>query len=201
MKAIEWSSGRWTHEPVSTRKVPGGFMVEAVKGSDYWQKTLYGFQHADGHALLAPWEEELAMEVSFSTQGFSGLYDQAGIMLWHGPERWIKAGIEVNDGVPHVGAVVTDGYSDWSLSPVPEWTGKEITLRASRMKDAVIIRARAEGEGWRTIRVTRLEPGSAWQAGPMVCAPTRPGLQVKFTRWALTASDKDLHEDPPVPSG
>ncbi|WP_187355299.1 DUF1349 domain-containing protein [Paenibacillus tengchongensis] len=197
MKIVDWQSGNWTNEPVSCREVAEGFAVEAVQGSDYWQTTLYGFRHGDGHALLVPWEEEAAAEVSFSTRGFSGLYDQAGIMLWHSGTVWIKAGIEINDGVPHLGAVVTDGYSDWSLSPVPEWAGKEITLRASRMKDAVIIRARAEGEGWRTIRVACLQPSTGWQAGPMVCAPTRSGLEVTFTRWVFTAPDTDLHEDPP----
>ena len=97
-----------------------------------WEKTLYGFQRASGHALLAPWVEQSAVEVSFELRGFDGQYDQAGLMLWTSSSQWIKAGVEINDGVPSVGAVVTDEYSDWSLAPVPEWQGSTVTIRASR---------------------------------------------------------------------
>lgn len=175
-------------------------MVEAVKGSDFWEKTLYGFQRASGHALLLPWEDESALEVSFSLRGFDALYDQAGLMLWISPTRWIKAGVEVNDGVPCVGAVVTDGYSDWSIAPMPDWSGSVVTMRASRAKDAVIVRATATGQPWRTIRVARFETGPvAAQAGPFVCAPERAGLTVSFTRWSFTEPDPELHWSPPAP--
>ena len=33
-------------------------------------------------------------------------------------------------------------------------------------------------------------------AGPLVCAPMRAGLEVRFTRWAFVPADVDLHEDP-----
>ncbi|MHA6529087.1 DUF1349 domain-containing protein [Paenibacillus sp. BAC0078] len=197
IKTVDWQAGIWTHEPVSTEVQDGIFVVEAVKGSDYWEKTMYGFQHDNGHALLASWEDSEAVEISFSLQGFTGLYDQAGIMLWHSPTVWIKAGIELNDGVPHIGAVVTDMYSDWSLSPVSEWDGEVVTIRASRLNDAVVIRARTANHPWRTIRVARFPYETGKQAGPFICAPTRAGLQVSFTRWVKTAPDTDIHTDPP----
>jgi regulation of enolase protein 1 (concanavalin A-like superfamily) len=107
--------------------------------------------------------------------------------------------VEVNDGVVHVGAVVTDGDSDWSLSPVPEWDGSAVTIRASRKKDAVILRATARGQAWRTLRVARFEPRGGVEAGPFVCAPERAGLKVCFTRWSLTEPDPELHWLPPAP--
>ncbi|WP_379151688.1 DUF1349 domain-containing protein [Paenibacillus sp. sgz5001063] len=198
MRAVDWQSGEWSNQPVTAKVQDGAFVVEAAEGSDYWEKTMYGFQHDNGHALLAPWEDSDAVEVSFSLQGFTELYDQAGIMLWLNSTVWIKAGIELNDGVPHIGAVVTDGYSDWSLSPVPEWTGEVITMRASRMNDAVVIRARTEKHPWRTIRVARFPYEAGKKAGPFICAPTRSGLKVSFSRWVNTAPDTDIHADPPV---
>lgn len=197
MNVKNWQDGHWTHEPHSYAVQNNNLVVEAVEGSDYWQNTMYGFQHDNGHALLAPWAETEAVEVSFSLEGFTELYDQAGIMLWHSQTEWIKAGIELNDGVPHIGAVVTDKYSDWSLSPVPEWAGEIVTIRASRMKDAVILRARTETHPWRTLRVARFPYEESVQAGPLVCAPTRAGLQVVFTRWVGTKPDLDVHTDPP----
>jgi len=194
-----WRDGRWTTEPVAAREQGEALVVEAVTGSDFWEKTLYGFQHRSGHALLAAWDQHSAVEVSFDLGGFDELYDQAGLMLWGSEEQWIKAGVELNDGVLSVGAVVTDGHSDWSLAPVPEWNGSVVTLRASRSQDAVILRATAAGQPWRTIRVARFQPSAAAQAGPFVCAPKRAGLQVRFTRWALTEPDAELHWVPPSP--
>lgn len=199
-RTVAWSEGRWTTEPVSSRRVDEQLVVEAAQGSDFWEKTLYGFQRGSGHALLTAWDEHNAVEVSFQLRGFDDLYDQAGVMLFRSSSQWIKAGVELNDGIPHVGAVVTDGHSDWSLAPVPEWSGRVVTLRASRSKDAVILRATATGEPWRTIRVARFEPGASAQAGPFVCAPKRAGLKVTFTRWAFEEPDAELHWEPPQPA-
>jgi regulation of enolase protein 1 (concanavalin A-like superfamily) len=196
---VPWSEGTWQTPPRRTRSAGQHLIVEAVEGSDYWEKTLYGFQHDSGHALLAPWSERDASEVSFSLRGFSELYDQAGLMLWCGPERWIKAGVEMNDGVPHLGAVVTDGFSDWSLAPVPEWRDATITLRASRAGDAVILRASANGGRWRMLRVAPFRPPASVEAGPFLCAPKRSGFEVTFTRWARTERDEGLHTEPAPP--
>lgn len=197
---IPWTRGSWSRQPLNVTTTDQSLAVVAEEGSDYWEKTLYGFQHDNGHALLAPWEDTEAVEVTFRADCLTELYDQAGLMLWHSPTQWIKTGIEINDGIPHLGAVVTDGFSDWSLSPVPEWGSSVITLRASRNADAVIIRARADDQPWRTIRVARFAHESDKQAGPFVCAPTRAGLEVTFTRWMTTAPDSELHADPPLDS-
>lgn len=196
---IPWQQGRWGTAPMSAHEAGAHLIVEAVEGSDYWEKTLYGFQHGSGHALLTAWDERDAIEVSFSSRGFSELYDQAGLMLWYGPRHWIKAGVELNDGVPHVGAVVTSELSDWSLAPVPEWRDATITVRASWANGAVILRASANGGPWRMLRVAPFPHAVGKQAGPFLCAPKRAGLQVTFTRWARTAPDVDLHSEPPLP--
>lgn len=196
---VDWTVGTWTRRPASVRREGADLVVRAVEGSDWWRSTYYGFVHDDGHALLAEWPARAAVEVSFDTAGMTDLYDQAGVLLKVGDDRWIKAGVELNDGALHVGAVVTDGRSDWSLAPVPEWAGEVVTVRASRSADAVVIRARAGRGAWRTIRVAPFAalPATAW-AGPMVCSPTRDGLEVRFTGWAWTEPDRDLHEDPPA---
>ncbi|GAA0832399.1 regulation of enolase protein 1 (concanavalin A-like superfamily) [Paenibacillus sp. LBL] len=195
---ISWDSGQWTTVPISVTETKEGqyLKVESREGSDYWEKTLYGFQRDSGHSLLTRWEKDTAMEVTFQLQSFTELYDQAGIMLMNAPGQWIKAGIEINDGIPQLAVVVTQGYSDWSLAPVPEWIGENVTIRASRMNDAVIIRARTETHPWRTLRVAPFPINTASQAGPFICSPTRSGLHVTFTRWVMTDPDSDIHVDP-----
>lgn len=183
---------------MATRLDGDDLAVGASEGSDFWRTTHYGFVHDDGHALLAEWPADAAVEVTFDTSTLTGLYDQAGLMLFVDGEHWVKAGLEVSDGVLHLGAVVTNRMSDWSLAPVPEWAGQLVTIRASRSGvagDAVTLRARAEASGWRTLRVAPFTAAAA-SAGPMVCAPMRADLEVRFTEWALAPADVDLHEDP-----
>lgn len=202
---VDPSRARWTREPVTVTTVAAGVMtVEAAEGSDWWRDTGYGFRHENGHALLTPWHAGTAVEVTFALDGFTGQFDQAGLAIMVDDATWIKAGVEYADGHHQLGAVVTVGASDWSTGRVDEWQGSAVTVRASRVEDAVVIRARAEqleGRGetetehdWRLVRVARFPHADA-QIGPMLCAPTRAGLTVRFLEWRTTEPDAAIHPD------
>jgi len=122
-----------------------------------------------------------------------GAVRQAGLFLRTSPTHWIKAGVEFADGVPQLGVVVTDPASDWSAAPVPDWIGRTATIRASRSGDAVTVRARADDEPFRFVRLIPLDPAADLAAGPYLCAPTRAGLTVRFHTWRQTAADAALH--------
>lgn len=207
--AVDPSRAHWTREPVAVSTDAAGVVtVEAAEGSDWWRDTGYGFRHENGHALLTPWLEGTAVEVTFALEGFTGQFDQAGLAIMVDDATWIKAGVEYADGHHQLGAVVTVGTSDWSTGRVDEWQGSAVTIRASRVEDAVVIRARSEPlEGstgteneieadhdWRLVRVARFPHGDA-QIGPMVCAPTRTGLTVRFLHWRTTEPDAAIHPD------
>jgi len=191
---MDWNSGTWTNAPDHVEVADDGMYVTAAEGSDAWRITSYGFVHDTEHALLAPLAPGTAMEVSFRLD-FSAQFDQAGIFVKVDESTWIKAGVERSDGEDSLGAVVTRGVSDWSLSPVPGWRGRLVTIRASRAGDALIIRARADDEPWRLVRVAPLDPDAVVTAGPMCCAPTRAGLTVHFTGWQSGPADANLHPD------
>ena len=192
VRQIPWSEGRWTHAPVSTREEGGQLLVEAAEESDAWRHTAYGFVHDSEHALLAPLPEGAAMEVDFDL-AYEEMFDQAGIFVRASDEDWVKAGVEVSDGLPQLGAVVTHGKSDWSCGPVPQWAGRTVTVRASRYSDALVVRAKAEGEDWRLVRMAPFAASGSVAAGPHVAAPSRAGLVVRFRAWRLTAGDAALH--------
>lgn len=189
---IPWSAGRWTHPPVAAVEREGDLYVTAAEGSDAWRLTSYGFVHESEHALVASFADRTAIEVEF-TAAFSAQFDQAGVFVRVSAERWVKAGVEFADGRPQVGAVVTDGMSDWSLAPVPDWAGRRILVRVSRDRDAVTVRAGVDGEPLRLVRVVPFAPELDAEAGPFVCAPTRAGLEVPLHVWRTTASDTALH--------
>lgn len=189
---IGWPAGRWTHPPVAAVERDGDLVVTAVQGSDAWRLTAYGFLHDSEHALLAPFPPDSAVEVVF-TAAFAEQFDQAGIFVRVSAERWVKAGVEFADGTASLGAVVTDGRSDWSLAPVPGWAGRRVVVRVSRSGDALTIRAGVEGEELRLVRVVPFDPDLVAGAGPFVCAPTRAGLTVAFHAWRTTEPDASLH--------
>lgn len=168
--------------------------VTAAENSDSWRHTSYGFVRDSAHALLAPLPAEGAVEVSFLLN-YTEQFDQAGIYLHVSEFSWIKAGVEVSDGVPQVGAVVTHGVSDWSVAPVPEWINREITVRLSRAGNAVTIRARAGDESFRLIRVAPLDETASAEVGPFCASPTRANLTTTFTRWVETDADATLHAE------
>ena len=188
--AIAWTTGRWTNQPIATRVDGADLLVTAAEGSDAWRHTSYGFVHDTEHGLLGAFGQGSALEVEF-TAALSEQFDQAGILIRADEENWIKAGVEFADGQPQVGAVVTRGRSDWSVAPVTEWSGQRVTIRASWAEDAITLRARAGGSEWRLVRVIPWELPST--AGPMICAPTRAGLEVRFHAWRVTEPDNALH--------
>ena len=194
MTDIDWTSGSWTTAPAHVEVADDGMRVTAVEGSDAWRTTSYGFVHDTEHALLAPLDQDTAVEVSFRLD-LSAQFDQAGIFVEVDDSTWIKAGIERSDGEDCLGAVVTRGMSDWSLAPVPGWHGRLVTIRASRSGDALTVRARVDDEPWRLVRVSPLDPDAAVTAGPMCCAPTRAGFEVLFTAWRTGPADAGLHPD------
>jgi regulation of enolase protein 1 (concanavalin A-like superfamily) len=106
---------------------------------------------------------------------------------------WVKAGLEYADGVLGAGAVVTNGISDWSVGAVPDWSDRRVTLRVSRLQDALVIRAGADGEPFRLLRVAPFPVDAPLTAGPFVCAPTRSGLVVRFHSWTTGPPDTGLH--------
>ena len=188
---VPWESGEWTTPPASFRVEGSDLVVAPRESSDFWQVTSYGFVHDDGHGLLVDLPDGSAVEVSFLAD-FAEQFDQAGVLVRADPSHWVKAGVELADGAPQVGAVVTRGVSDWSAAPFPDWHGREVTVRASRSGDALTVRAKAGGD-WHLVRLAPLDPALEWRAGPFCCSPTHGSLEVRFTGFAIGPSDAGLH--------
>lgn len=192
MHDVAWEDGTWTTPPASVEHDADGLRVTAREGSDAWRLTSYGFVHDTEHALLAPFPTDAAIEVTFRL-AFEEQFDQAGLFVRLDDEHWVKAGVERSDGTESLGAVVTRGASDWSLAPVPHWSGRLVTIRASRSGNALTVRARADDAPWQLVRVAPLDAEAVLTAGPYCCAPTRAGLTVHFTAWKTGPADTSLH--------
>jgi regulation of enolase protein 1 (concanavalin A-like superfamily) len=193
-RAVRWDEPTWLNPPLSTEIDGDSLIVTTRNRSDFWRHTAYGVVHDNGHALLTEFVDGQAIEVTFLLR-FDTLFDQAGLMVRVDDETWIKAGVELSDGLPQLGAVVTHGNSDWSTAPVPHWAGHQVTIRASRMADAVVIRARREKDPWQLVRLAPLSPTAPAKAGLYCCSPEREGLQVRFTSFTTGPADLAVHEN------
>lgn len=191
MESVPWTAGEWLNPPARVDADGASLTVTATDRSDFWRTTSYGFVRDSGHALLVEFDDEQAVEVSFHLD-FTTQFDQAGVMVRADASHWIKAGVEFVDGVPQVGAVVSQPSSDWSAAPVPDWMGREVTVRVSRRSDAVTIRASVDG-AWQFVRLVPLTPGLQWSAGPMMCSPEHDALTVRFTGFRIGPADASLH--------
>ncbi len=194
MSTIPWPEMTWLNPP--ERAYIRGEALEVVTRpmTDFWRTTAYGFVHDDGHFLGTPLAGDRAIEVTFTGE-FVEQFDQAGLMLRAGPDLWIKAGVELSDGVLFASAVVTRGASDWSVAPLPAASGAEpITIRASRARDGVTVRYRVGGDGdFNMLRVAYLPPNAKLVAGVTCCSPSRGGLRVRFEPVRLGPPDARLH--------
>ena len=191
MNTLSWDSGKWLNNPASSEIIGSNIQIRTVHESDFWRNTSYGFIHDSGHALLVDFPDQSAMEVTFVLD-FSGQFDQAGIIIHSDSEHWIKAGVETFDGQACVVTVVTAQNSDWSMAPIPQWIGKEVTVRASRSGNAVTFRARC-GDEDRLIRVAPINPDLPWRAGLHCASPMSDSLEVVFTKWVTAEPDASLH--------
>jgi len=106
--------------PAHCRVDPDFLELTTSPGTDFWQRTYYGFRNSNAPAFLAPVNGDFTFSVETCFSPLN-LYDQCGLMLYADEENWVKASIEYeNQQESHLGSVVTlRGYSDWATSVVP----------------------------------------------------------------------------------
>lgn len=168
----------WLNEPPAWRAEGGSIHVTAAPGSDFWQKTHYGFQRDNGHFYY----NEVSGDFTLAAEvrgGYRDLYDQAGLMLRIDAANWIKTGIEFVHGRQFVSAVVTRDVSDWSVLPL-SGSPPAIWMRLKRAGDTVEIHYSLDGQEYTMLRLAYFPPGVPVQAGLMCAAPDGQGFPVEF---------------------
>ena len=173
----------WFNAPPEFEIGDEGLTVATRAESDFWQRTHYGFQRDDGHALLAEVSGDFQIETAVS---FSPVhrYDQAGLLIRISADCWLKTSIEFElDEPSRLGSVVTNhGWSDWATQNVAP------TVRAARYRvtrkagDYLIEHAPPTGE-YSQLRIARLHSDdgrSPVRAGLYACSPQGPGFRASF---------------------
>ncbi len=189
---VPWESGSWTNVPQAVERTALGLMVTATPHSDAWRGTPYGVVKDSANALLTDFKPGQAMEVAFIAD-MTEQFDQAGLFLRVNDEHWVKTGMELDDGLLQLGAVVTNGSSDWSACCMADWNGRPVRIRASWSEDAITIRASVDGDPFRLVRLFPLDTSLTVKAGPYVASPVRSDFSITFTDWRTTPPDTSVH--------
>ena len=116
----------WLNEPARWSLVAGtGLRIAPDAGTDFWQRTHYGFRADSGHALLALLDGDLVMttHVRFAPVH---QYDQAGLMVRFAP----SVGSRRRSSTSPTGRAASGSSSPTAATP----TGRRRTSRASGVR-------------------------------------------------------------------
>lgn len=149
-----WS---WRHEPAEWARGSGGSLrVTMESGTDYWQRTHYGFRADNGpffHTQAAG-DWTLSAKVTLIPKH---QYDQAGLLIHLSENCWLKTALEYESEWPAMlGAVVTNGgYSDWSTEA---WNEASFSywLRLIRRDNCYRVDWSRKGIVWQQLRLATL---------------------------------------------
>lgn len=179
----------WFNPPSGFSLGQSGLTLETAAGSDFWQRTHYGFQVDSGHALVLPVSGNFRIETEVSFEPLHQ-YDQAGLFVRVSERCWLKTSIEFEGHEPsRLGSVVTNqGFSDWATQDVPA-SVRRARYRITREDGDYLIEHESAPEVFSQIRMAHLgeDDGEAQvSAGLYACSPKGAGFRATF-RWLRVA--------------
>jgi len=176
---------RWHAEPArwSLGHDAGGLHLHTDAGTDFWQRTHYGFQVDNGHFLHLDATGDFVLTTRVTSRP-QHQYDQAGLMVRLSAGCWLKTSVEFEpEGPNRLGAVVTNGhYSDWSTQPLDPAVDT-VWFRVRAEGHDCIVDTSLDGQRWEQIRMAHLHDrpaAAAVQCGLYACSPKAAGYEARF---------------------
>nr|WP_315400453.1 DUF1349 domain-containing protein [uncultured Duganella sp.] len=175
----------WHCEPARWRidREAGCLRVHPDAGTDFWQRTHYGFQVDNGHFLHLRAGGDFVLTTKVTSRP-AHQYDQAGLMVRLSPGCWLKTSVEFEpDGDNRLGVVVTNGhYSDWSTQPLAKDIDT-VWLRVRAEDNDCIVESSLDGAQWTQMRMAHLHQragADAVDCGLYACSPKQAGFEAGF---------------------
>lgn len=200
--------GFWLNPPSLYQAADDCITLTTEPGTDFWQRTYYGFQNNNAHAYLWKTEKNFTFECTARCH-YKVRFDQAGVLVWVDQFNWIKVSLEYEDeSLSRLGAVVTNnGYSDWSTRNCE--TSGFIQYRVSQRGPDFLLEAN-EGGDWEQLRVCHLAvlgvttadmgtlnatdlPAVPVSVGVYACSPGESSVEVEFDNIQYESSQWEFH--------
>ncbi len=189
---IDFSLWQWINRPQKCRVSPDSVEIITEPGTDFWQRTFYGFRNDNAPALLL----ESAENFTFTTRvtfDYRRQFDQCGLIVYIDSQNWFKASIEhENEDFARLGSVVTNnGYSDWATTDIAAVTS--IWYRLSRRGPDFLIESCTGGQDFRQMRIFHLHClGETTQEMGKQNPPLPAEQSVRFGLYACSPLDSSF---------
>ena len=195
MKEIRFDELQWLNEPSEWEWSDGILRLVTDPGTDFWQRTYYGFRNDNGSVCYFEREGNFSFTVKTSFDS-SHLFDQCGVVVYQNSDTWCKGSIEYESPrVSKLGSVVTNGgYSDWASTDIDASSG-EMWYRLSRRGQDFLIENSLDGEDFHQMRIFHFhEPVKAARIGVYACSPLDSRFTALFSHMNLSECLWKTHE-------
>jgi regulation of enolase protein 1 (concanavalin A-like superfamily) len=192
---LDLSPFSWINPPEHYEVLPNGLSLQTDPGTDFWQRTYYGFRNDNAPAFLLPLEQtEFSFGVTAAWQP-QNLFDQCGVALYQDSDNWFKASVEYDN--PHfsrLGSVVTNlGYSDWATTDISS-AQTHMSYRLSRRGQDFLIENAPDGQTFQQMRIFHMhQPIARVRLGVYACSPLKSSMAVRFSDFWLGPCQWQLH--------
>ncbi len=142
---IDFSTAKWLNQPKSFEISDRMVKIITDPGTDFWQRSYYGFRNDNAPALQVESKDNFTFTVK-ATFEYRNQYDQCGLIIYLNSLNWFKASIEYeSEKFSRLGSVVTNlGYSDWATTDIA--TPTAMWYRLSRRGPDFLIEATPSGK-------------------------------------------------------
>jgi uncharacterized protein len=180
------NSFQWLNPPKGWDIQQDQLSVEVSPNTDFWRKTHYGFIRDSGHFFFKRVSGDFVIQVRIQGS-YESLYDQGGLMLRSSGEYWMKCGIEYVGGAQQASVVVTNDFSDWSVTPL-NTNPNEVWFRVKKQECSLEVFYSVNGIDYTMLRTAYLQCLSDLDVGIMCAAPEGPGFRIVFSELSIKES-------------
>ncbi len=174
----------WQNEPTFWSGTSTDLYVLADPLTDFWWPPEGEEPRSSGHFRWTAVKGDFVCKVSIESD-VANQSDHCGLMVRASPDSWLKAGLELVDGVVHFTLVETAGQSRMSLRETPPGT-RNVDLRIVSRSRAVRVLYRVPGMDRYDVGGLVVLPGSnCLNVGMMCASPKGPGFVSQFSNWSL----------------
>ncbi|MDW6004812.1 DUF1349 domain-containing protein [Vibrio mangrovi] len=187
--------GIWLHEPQSYLIGEDSVVIDTEPGTDFWQRSYYGFRNDNAPAFLFTSDENFTFTTKVKFE-YKHLFDQCGLLLYIDSENWFKASIEYdNPDFSKLSSVVTNlGYSDWASNDII--TPPFIWYRLSRRGPDFLIESSFDGDTFHQMRIFHLHALGETTAEMGRMNPPMPvSVPVRFGLYACSPTDSHFRAE------
>jgi len=206
---VDFAKANWINAPVWSRISPDSVEIVTDPGTDFWQRSYYGFRNDHAPALLLESKANFTFTVR-SSFNYQNQFDQCGLIIYLDSGNWFKASIEYeNAAISRLGSVVTNfGYSDWATTDIP--TPNSFWYRLSRRGPDFLIESSSDGGIFKQMRIfhlhilgeTTMEMGKrnpplpadkSIRFGLYACSPNQSSFTARFSHFNMEHSTWRAH--------